>query len=229
MQEDNVDPTKLQRGEVWQISNNILAFIQNRLIELEEDPSLLDGYELMPWFQFKDILFDIYDHRIRNSPELNGSVNTNYCSLNEHILLFFLDKYRLRTKAEEKILDLLFNLRYYYDFWQRAKQFAWNLDLIYFPQALNLNKPTIEGDDEEVDEYGDPKRFDQPHAYLKDQEVSDNDIFCQEFFLHIFSLFSQDRLNFLESREGMTYVRVKHHDKIAGRILPLIRGPSGDL
>ena len=37
-----------------------------------------------------------------------------------------------------------------------------------------------------------------------------------------------DRPEFLESREGMTYVRVKHHDKVVKEILPLIRGPQGD-
>ena len=54
-------------------------------------------------------------------------------------------------------------------------------------------------------------------------------MFAQEFFLHAYSLLCADRAHFLESAEGMTYVRVKHHDKVAGRILPLIRGPSGDL
>jgi hypothetical protein len=27
----------------------------------------------------------------------------------------------------------------------------------------------------------------------------------------------------------MTYVRVKHHDKVASKIMPLIKGPCGDL
>ena len=76
-------------------------------------------------------MFDIYDHRIKHEPELNGTVNTSYCPLNEHVLMFFVDKYKRRPKAEERIVDLIINLRYYYDFWQRAKIFARNLELIY--------------------------------------------------------------------------------------------------
>ena len=57
----------------------------------------------------------------------------------------------------------------------------------------------------------------------------DADIFCQEFYLHVYSLFAEDRNNFMESKEGMTYVRLRHHDKVIGLILPQIRGPLGDL
>ena len=78
-------------------------------------------------------MFDIYDHRILHAPELNCSVNTNYCSLNEHMLVFFMDQTRSRVKAEEEIVNLLINLRYYFDNWQRAKIFTWNLELTYLP------------------------------------------------------------------------------------------------
>ena len=79
------------------------------------------------------------------------------------------------------------------------------------------------------DDFGDVKIFTQPHAYTNDSEVTDNDIFCQEFFLHAFSLLSTDRPNFLESKEGMTYVRIKHHEKVAQKIIPIIKGAAGDL
>lgn len=71
--------------------------------------------------------------------------------------------------------------------------------------------------------------FEQPHAYLKDSETSDHDIFAQEFFLHAYSLLSLDREQFLESKEGMTYFRAKHHEKIATKIIPLIKGGTADL
>jgi hypothetical protein len=80
-----------------------------------------------------------------------------------------------------------------------------------------------------VDRFGDKRTYEQPHGYLADEEVIDNDIFTQEFFLHVYSLFSEDRNEFIESEEGMTYVRLRHHDKVINLILPLIRGPSGDL
>jgi hypothetical protein len=95
--------------------------------------------------------------------------------------------------------------------------------------VLKLNKGNDDEDGKLDDEYGDLKVFEQPHAYLRDSEVSENDLFCQEFFLHAYSLLCSDRAHFLESAEGMTYVRVKHHDKVAGKIMPLIRGPCGDL
>jgi hypothetical protein len=77
--------------EVWKIPFKIIAFISNRLFEIDENKNFADKFELMQWYQFKDILFDIYDHRIKNAPELNGAANTNYCCLNEHLLMFFVD------------------------------------------------------------------------------------------------------------------------------------------
>ena len=144
----------------------------------------------MPWFQLKEILFDIYDHRIANSPELNGSVNTAYCSLAEHLPMFFLDKYRKRQKSEERLVDLIINLRYYFDSWPRAKIFAKNLDLVYTPfdsHLMNFKNKEEEGQDPN-DEYGDGKSFEYPHAYLKNNEYPDDDIFSQEFFLHAYSM-----------------------------------------
>lgn len=94
---------------------------------------------------------------------------------------------------------------------------------------LKMNKFDEDDDGKPNDEYGDLKVFEQPHAYLRDSECSENDMFAQEFFLHAYSLLCSDRAHFLESAEGMTYVRVKHHDKVAGKIMPLIRGPCGDL
>lgn len=38
-----------------------------------------------------------------------------------------------------------------------------------------------------------------------------------------------DRSNFHESEEGFTYVRTKHHEIIAKKIIPMIKGPCGDL
>ena len=155
------------------------------------NPDKVENYELLPWFKFKNTLFDIYDHRILHSPELNGSVNTNYCSLNEHLLVYYMDHYRTRDKAEEKIISLLINLRYYHEHWQRAKTFTWNMQLTVISDSPN--RPFGHEDtpkSEDLNQYGDKKVFSQPHAYLKEQEISDHDIFCQEFFLYVFSLFS---------------------------------------
>ena len=66
----------------------------------------------------------MYDHRIKHAPELNGAANTSYCALNEHLIMFFVEECSQRSKAEEKIVDLLINLRYYYELWPRAKTYA---------------------------------------------------------------------------------------------------------
>ena len=50
----------------------------------------------MPWHKLKEIIFDIYDHRIRYSSEINGIANTNYCTLNEYLIIFFIFKVRNR-------------------------------------------------------------------------------------------------------------------------------------
>ena len=92
----------------------------------------------------KDIIFDIYDHRIRNAPEINGSCNTNYCALNEHLLIFYVDKYRIRKKAEEKLVDLIINLRYHYDEHTRAKTFAMNMQMTNMPSDSALDKLKID-------------------------------------------------------------------------------------
>ena len=147
---------------------------------MDDKPAILEAYELMPWFQLKEILFDVYDHRVKHAPELNGSVNTAYCSLAEHLPMFFLEKYRKRQKAEERLVDLLINLRYYFDSWQRAKLFARNLELIYMPTDSNIalyNKAQQEEGADPNDEFGDLKEFKAPHAYLKDTEYPDDDLF----------------------------------------------------
>lgn len=230
MLQNNDDPAKLSRKDAWRIPYRIIAFIQNRIFQLEEDPNLVENYELMPWVQLKAVMFEVYDHRIKHAPELNGSANANYCTMNEHLLMFFVDEYRRRPKAEEKIADLLINLRYYHDHWQRARIFAANLQLLQQPsEAAKLKQQEAGEQSDEEDEYGDRKYFEPPHAHLRDQELTENDVFAQEFYLHAYSLLCSERANFVESREGGTYVRTKHHDAAAKKIFAMIRGPCGDL
>jgi hypothetical protein len=49
----------------------------------------------------KKLIFNIYDHRLDNSHEINGSSNMNYCALNEYILIYFFDLCRDRKLAEK--------------------------------------------------------------------------------------------------------------------------------
>ena len=65
----------------------------------------------LPFDQFKEILFDIYDHRILHAPEISGAVNAAYLPLDEHLILFFLEKNQRRTDAERALVDFLVSLK----------------------------------------------------------------------------------------------------------------------
>lgn len=101
--------------------------------------------------------------------------------MNEFLLIYFVNQVRNRAKAEELVVELIMNLKYYFEFWQRAKIFAGMLEFVQIPTEGSLTKQKRKEQDEnskvDMDEYGDPKNFKQPHAYLKETEVSDFDIY----------------------------------------------------
>ena len=45
---------------------------------------------------FKQVIYEIYDHRINNAWEINGMVNTTYMGFDEHLLCYFLQNYKIR-------------------------------------------------------------------------------------------------------------------------------------
>jgi len=96
MEEEKMDPASISNKEMWKIPYKIIAFVQNRLFELEDNKKIVQEYDIMSWHAFKEILFNVYDHRIKYAAELNGGVNTSYCSLAEHILIFIIDHYPRR-------------------------------------------------------------------------------------------------------------------------------------
>lgn len=95
------------------------------------NPKAVKTWNLMPWVKFKDIVYNIYEHRIQHAHEVNGSANMSYCALNEYVLIYFMDVYRERPKVEDKLVELFINLRYFYDQQVRAKLFAQNMELIF--------------------------------------------------------------------------------------------------
>ena len=76
---------------------------------------------LPSWLEFKVLIYEIYDHRIYHAPEINGAINTSYLGLDEHLIIFFLSKYRTREVAEKRLIEFLASLKYYSEIWQRAK------------------------------------------------------------------------------------------------------------
>ena len=65
-----------------------MAFLQPSIEKLDEVIKL----KLMNWPDFKKIIFEILDHRIEHAPEINGVVNTSYLSLDEHLLIYWVDQ-----------------------------------------------------------------------------------------------------------------------------------------
>ena len=82
--------------------------------------------KILQWVKFKQLLFDIYDHRIEHAWEINGAINNTYVALEEHLILFFLEKHRDKPRAqiEMQIVEFLATLKYYSDYWKRARTFA---------------------------------------------------------------------------------------------------------
>lgn len=64
MRAEDADMSILKSNEVWAIPFRLIAFCKNRIMYLVNNPEKVENFELLPWFKFKETLFDIYDHRI---------------------------------------------------------------------------------------------------------------------------------------------------------------------
>ena len=91
-----------------------------------EEPAVVEELKirLPAWQDFKLLIYEIYDHRIYNAPEINGMINTNYLGMDEHLICFFVQKYKVRSMIEKRIIEFLASLKYFVDHWGRAKQYA---------------------------------------------------------------------------------------------------------
>lgn len=79
---------------------------------------------LMTWVGFKQMIWDIYVHRIQHAQEISGHVNHSYMAMDEHMIIFFLQKYKRRDQSEKALIEFLASLKYYIDSWPRAKTYA---------------------------------------------------------------------------------------------------------
>jgi len=96
--------------------------------------------KLQPWPEFKKLIQDILDHRIEQAPEINGAINTSYASLDEHLVCYIAERLNFnpgvgfnkksndmrgtRAEIEKKLIEFLYNLKYYSTRWLRAKLYA---------------------------------------------------------------------------------------------------------
>ena len=80
----------IDNSSTWKIPTHILAFLENVLTDITLSTSVVS------WKDFKDTIFNILKHRINNSQELLGGVNTTYTPLCEYLIIYFIDKHKTR-------------------------------------------------------------------------------------------------------------------------------------
>ncbi len=91
--------------------------------------------KLIPWVDFRQMIYDIYDHRVCNAPEISGSLNTSYLGLDEHLLVYLVHKHQSRSETEFHLLKFLLSLRYY------SVEVRWARALIYANMLGFLEEP----------------------------------------------------------------------------------------
>jgi hypothetical protein len=79
---------------------------------------------LIQWIGVKQLIFEILDHRLKHAEEIDSVLTDTYVSLDEHLILFMLEKHKSRTLTEKALVDFLSSLKYYADAWPRAKLYA---------------------------------------------------------------------------------------------------------
>lgn len=169
--------------------------------------------KIVPWVKFKQLLFDIYDHRIEHAWEINGAINNTYLALEEHLILFFLEKYRdkPRSAIELHIIEFLATVKYYSDYWKRAKTFAVMYGLLKSEDSFISGRRSGTSDTRLPPRLNDGRMGELEQAHC--------DIFAQEFFFHAYCTVTAQREHFLESAEGFTYIPYRYQDAISKRLL----------
>ncbi len=104
--------------QTWTNSNLILMFLENTIKKHTRKPTYdanrvpISFYpaieiftpKLMKWQAVKDLIWEIYDHRISHAPEINGTINSSYMTLNEHLLVFMMERYKNRPATEKGLV-----------------------------------------------------------------------------------------------------------------------------
>lgn len=69
--------------EQWNLPSYIIAFLANSLDQDQKG-------RVLPWPHFRKLLYSVINDRIDNSQEIYGSVNSNYLSLEEYLIIYFI-------------------------------------------------------------------------------------------------------------------------------------------
>lgn len=78
--------------------------------------------------------------------------------------------------------------------------------------------------DQTKDKYGDLDYVEVTQGYLRDNNVPDNDIYTQEFFLLAYNMITREPEKLIESQEGNTYISYPDHNPPVRRVLTKFRG-----
>ena len=106
-------------------SYSILTFCCNEIKRLDANPEEVSNFELLSWTKIKSLIFAIYELRVEFAHEINGLACSNYCTLNEFLIIYFMHALKGdRIMAEKRIIEFLINVRYYYNHQIRAKIFC---------------------------------------------------------------------------------------------------------
>lgn len=120
---------------MWVTPQMILLFLHNTIndcapIGSDHSPHLLSSKEEMKiripaWQDFKQIIYEIYDHRIAHSAEISGCLNNTYLGMDEHLILYFAQVHKNRFDIEKNIIQFLASLKYFVSKdWPRAIMYA---------------------------------------------------------------------------------------------------------
>ncbi|KAL4466811.1 hypothetical protein ABPG74_010408 [Tetrahymena malaccensis] len=128
----NVEQLKLRENEInqqtskkgnnmgtdnWNLTINLIVFIENVTKKNENG-------RVIPWLHFKNLVFEIYEDRIKSNWEINGSMLSTGIPFDEYVCMFFLKQQKQRRLAEIRLFEFLISLRYYMKNHTRAMTFA---------------------------------------------------------------------------------------------------------
>jgi hypothetical protein len=124
---------------IWATTNFVLMFLENSILKhtrkpiFTDDPIVPSAWEpesevykpkLMQWVAMKQMLLQILDHRLEHAEEIDSNVNNTYMTMDEHLIIYLLQKHQTRPSTELALIDFLSSLKYYLDAWPRAKMYA---------------------------------------------------------------------------------------------------------
>ena len=135
-------------------------------------------------------------------------------TLDEHLLIFMLEKHRTRDQTEIALLDFLSSLKYYCESWQRAKTYGQLIGFLQADESFASIRKSVTSDRKLPQRLNDGKLNETDEPYV--------DIYVAEYFLHCYSLLTKEKKGFVESKEGYTYTTLQIEEAVSIKVLNFI-------